>query len=93
MNAAAGRFAHPFLIADLVVGVFLIVAACWPGDRGPALAMQAGFSATGGVFLAASTGRLLEGGFDAGTRLAALGFLFCLACAIALGRHLHAPRA
>lgn len=93
VNAASGRFVHPFLIADLVVGVALIVSASWPGDRGPALAMLAGFAAMAGVLLAASTGRLLAGGFDAGTRLAAIGVVPCLTGAIALGRHLHAPRA
>ncbi len=87
-NAARGRFLHPFLIADIGVGIGLIVAASWPGQRGPAVALLAGFAALGGIFLAASTGRLLLGGLDAGTVLAGFGILPCLVEAIALGRWL-----
>ena len=87
-NAARGRFVHPFLVADLILGVGLIVASAWPGRRGPALAIFAGFAALGGVFLAASTGRALLGGFDVGTGLAGLGIVPCLVGAIGLGRWL-----
>jgi hypothetical protein len=85
VNAAHGRWLHPFLIADLVVGGFLIGAAFWPGRRGSMLAMLAGFSALAGVFLSATTSRLLLGGYDLGTALTSLGLIPCLVYAIGLG--------
>jgi len=89
-NAARGRFVHPFLIPDLAIAPGLIVAAAWPADRPAALGMLAGFSAMAGVFLAATTGRLLVGGrFDLGTALTTAGLVPCAACAVGLGRWLN----
>jgi hypothetical protein len=84
-NARNGRFVHPFLAADLVAGLALIVAAAWPGDRGPAVAMLAGFSALAGIFLSATTGRLLSGGYDLGTAFTTVGLVPCTAGMIGLG--------
>jgi hypothetical protein len=91
-NARRGRFVHPFLVADLVLGLFLVASAAWPGRRGPALAMLAGFAALGGVFLAATTGRLLLGGYSTGTALTSLGLVPCLAGALGLALWLLRPR-
>ncbi|MEO6810457.1 MAG: hypothetical protein ABI353_15185 [Isosphaeraceae bacterium] len=91
VNAAQGRGLHPFLIADLVVGVFLIGAAFWPGHRGSSLAMLAGFSALAGVFLSATTSRLLLGGYDLGTALTSLGLIPCIVYAVGLGIVLARP--
>jgi hypothetical protein len=88
VNARNGRLVHLFLVADLAIGLALIVAALWPGERGAAAGMLAAFSALAGVFLAATTGRLLLGGYDLGTALTSLGLVPCLACAGALGRWL-----
>ena len=88
VNARRGRFVHPFLVADLVLGLFLVAAAVLPGRRGPALAMLAGFAALAGVFLSATTGRLLLGGYDTGTALTTLGLVPCLAGALGLARWL-----
>jgi hypothetical protein len=84
---------HPFLVSDVVVGLLLVVAAVWPGERGPAAAMLAGFAAMGGVFLSATSGRLLLGNYrDLGTVLTTLGLVPCLARAIALGHRLAGER-
>jgi ABC-type thiamin/hydroxymethylpyrimidine transport system permease subunit len=85
VNARNGRFLHPFLVADLIIGLWLVAAALWPGRRGPAAALLAGVSALAGVFLAATTGRALTGGYDLGTFLTTLGLVPCLACAFGLG--------
>jgi hypothetical protein len=88
-NAYNGRFVHAFLISDLVIGLLLVVASAWPGDRTAAVLMLAGFSAMAGVFLSATTGRILPGSaFDPGTVLTTLGLIPCLIGAIGLGRRL-----
>ena len=63
----------------------------WPGDRGPAVAMLAGFAAPAGVFLAATTGGLLVDGFDPGRALTTLGLVPCLAGRVVLSRWLVDP--
>ncbi|SIN76727.1 hypothetical protein SAMN05444166_0729 [Singulisphaera sp. GP187] len=88
-NAHQGRFVHAFLVADLVVGLFLVVAAAWPSDRTATALMMAGFSAMAAVFLSATTGRLLLGNaFDPGTVLTTVGLVPCLVGAIVLGQRL-----
>ena len=72
-NAAAGRFVHPSLVADLVIAAWLLAASVWPGRRAAAVALTSGFGAMLGVLLAAVTGRMLTGHFDAGTVAAAVG--------------------
>lgn len=89
VNAINGRFVHPFLVADIVVGLALVAAAVWPGGRGPALALLGSFGALGGILLSATTGRWLDGGgFDLGRALAALGVVPCVAAAWLLARGL-----
>lgn len=86
-NAHKGRFVHPFLVSDIVVGLLLVVASAWPSDRTATALMLACFSALGAVFLSATTSRLLLGAaFDPGTVLATLGLIPCLIGAIVLGR-------
>lgn len=90
-NAARGRFVHEFLIADLVLAPVLIAASALRPDRRAAAAMFGGFAALGGVFLSASTMRLLGGGYDLGTGMATLGLFVCLGWSVALGNRLANP--
>ncbi|WP_152051546.1 hypothetical protein [Tautonia marina] len=85
-NAAAGRFVHPFLIADLILSTWLLLAAFWPHDRPASLALLSGFGAMLGVFLSAVTARMLAGSLDPGTIAAGLGILPCLLGALLAGR-------
>lgn len=87
-NAAAGRFVHPFLIADLILSTWLLLAAFWPHDRPASLALLSGFGAMLGVFLSAVTARMLAGHLDPGTIAAGLGILPCLAGIILTARSL-----
>jgi hypothetical protein len=89
-NAAAGRFVHPFLIADLIVSAWLLIAASWPNDRAASLSLLSGFGAMLGVFLSAVTARLLAGHVDPGTLAAAVGILPCLSGTMLAARSLHA---
>jgi hypothetical protein len=77
-NATAGRFVHPFLVADLVVSAWLLAGSAWPGRRGAALLLVSGFGAMLGVFLSAVTGRMIAGHFDPGTVAAAFGIVPCV---------------
>jgi hypothetical protein len=36
-NALNGTLVHFFLVIDVVVGLFLVVSAAWPGDRASAV--------------------------------------------------------
>lgn len=91
-NALQGRFLHPFLVSDIAMSLVLVVGGLWPGERGAAAVMLGGFAALGGIFLSATTGRLLLGGYrDPGTVLTTLGIVPCLAAAVALGRRLARP--
>jgi hypothetical protein len=36
-NALNGRLVHFFPVIDVVVGLFLVVSAAWPGDRASAV--------------------------------------------------------
>ncbi|MEW4570829.1 hypothetical protein AB1L88_23430 [Tautonia sp. JC769] len=85
-NAAAGRFVHPFLVADLIVSAWLLLAASWPNPRPASLALLPGFGAMLGVFLSAVTARLLAGHLDPGTLAAAVGILPCLSGMVLAGR-------
>jgi hypothetical protein len=87
-NAWRGDFYHRFLVADLLLGSALIVAASWRPDRASAVMMLAAFSAMGGVFLAATTGALLRGGYDLGAAATTVGLIPCLAHGVVLGRRL-----
>ena len=90
VNAARGRFVHAFLIPDLVIAPALIIASAWPNERRAALGMLAGYSAMAGVFLAATTGRLIvEDSYDLGTTLTTAGLLPCVICAVGLARWLN----
>ncbi len=88
VNWRNGRFVHDFLPADLILGTFLVVSALWKGERGAAAAMLGGFAAMGGVFLSATTLRMLRGGYDMGTALTTLGLVPCLIHTTGLGRWL-----
>ena len=68
---------HPFLIADLLVAGWLLVAAIWPGPIGARIGLLSGHGAMLGVLLSAVTGRMLDGHLDAGTIAAAVGLIFC----------------
>lgn len=85
-NAFRGAFFHPFLIADGVAAALLLIGGTIPRDRASATTMLAAFSATGGVFLAASTAALLRDGFSVGRVMTGLGLIPCLACAVALAK-------
>ncbi len=50
--------------------------------------MLAGFGAFGGIFLAATTGKLVVGGAHPGTIAAAIGVVPCVVGAVGLGRWL-----
>lgn len=88
VNAARGRFVHAFLVPDLVLGVGLLGSALIRRDRPAAAALLAMFAATLGVFLSATSARLLLGGYDLGTALTSLGLVPCLAACVVLGRWL-----
>lgn len=85
-NALAGRFVHPFLVADLILAAWLLAASAWPRPRVASVALIAGFGAMLGVFLSAVTARLLSGQFDPGTLAAALGLAPCVAGILLAGR-------
>lgn len=87
-NAAAGRFIHPFLIADLIIAAWLLLGWRWPDDRQSAILLLSGFGAMLGVFLSAVTGRMLSGQFDPGTIAAGLGIIPCVAGLLLAGRSL-----
>ena len=85
-NAVAGRFVHPFLVADLLVAAWLLAASCWPGPIVARVALLSGHGAMLGVLLSAVTGRMLDGHLDAGTIAAAIGLVPCLAGIVWAGR-------
>lgn len=87
-NAWRGDFYHRFLAADLLLGSFLLAASAWRPDRTAAVLMLAAFSATGGVFLAATTGTLIRGGYGLGSAATTLGLIPCIARSVVLGRWL-----
>ncbi len=80
INAASGRGLHAFLVADLIVAPWLILAGLNRRPQVASVSMLAAFAATGGVLFAATTGKMLMGGFDSRTALAAIGILPCLVC-------------
>lgn len=88
-NARQGRFVHLFLVSDIVVALLLLVGSAWLAERTAAALMMAGLSALAGVFLSATTGRLvLRQPLDGGTVLTALGLVPCVAVAAGLARWL-----
>lgn len=87
-NAAAGRFLHPFLIADVIIAAWLLLGWRWPDDRRSAILLLSGFGAMLGVFLSAVTGRMLSGQFDSGTLAAGLGIIPCVVGILLAGRSL-----
>ncbi len=87
-NALRGRFVHEFLVADLVLAPILLLGSFVRSDRRAGATMLAGFAALGGVFLCATTMRLLRGGYDLGTALTTLGLIPCLAWSLWLGKWL-----
>jgi len=88
VNLGLGRFRHEYLVADLAASLVLIVAALRPGDREAAAGMLAGFGAFGGIFVAATTGKLVVGGAHPGTIAAAIGVVPSIVGAVGLGRWL-----
>lgn len=88
VNARHGRLVHEFLLADLVCGVGLLASSTLGLGRIAQVAMLAGYSALGGVFLTATTMRALLGGYDFGTFLTTLGLGLCAAWVVILGRGL-----
>jgi hypothetical protein len=88
INLGLGRFRHEYLAADLAASLILIAASCWPGNRGPAAGMLVGFAMFGGIFLAATTGKLIIGGAHPGTIAAGLGLVPCVVGIVGLGRWL-----
>lgn len=73
-----------------MIAAWLIVASSLPsGGRAP-VGLLVGFSAMGGVFLAAATGGLLVDGLNPGTVMAALGIVPCAVGVIGIVRS-HRP--
>jgi len=91
-NAAVGRFVHPFLVSDLIVSAWLLVASVWPGNHGAAVGVLGGLGAMFGVFLSAVTGRMLVGAFDLGTAAAAVGLVPSLVGMVCAAGALRADR-
>ena len=89
VNAYHGKFVHRFLIADLAIVAVLVLGASWRAERPAAVVMLAGLSAMVGVFLSATTGRMIlsEAG-GTGTNLTTAGLVPCLGVAIGLGHWL-----
>jgi hypothetical protein len=88
VNLGLGRFRHEYLAADVAASLVLIAASSWRGERGPASGMLVGFAMFGGIFLAATTGKLIVGGAHPGTIAAGLGLVPCLIGIAGLGRWL-----
>lgn len=88
VNASRGRFVHPFLIADLMVAVLLLISSSLPNDRTGSAVMLAAFSATAGVFLAATTAAILRDGYSLGRVMTGVGLVPCVIFAVALGKSL-----
>ena len=84
-NAWNGRFVHRFLVSDLAASFVLLAAGSWPGERGAAAGMLAGFAALAGVFLSATAGGLLVDGYQrTGTVLTTFGLVPCVLGTIGL---------
>lgn len=67
-----------------MIAAWLIVASSLPGGCRAPVGLLVGFSAMGGVFLAAATGGLLVDGLNPGTVMAALGIVPCAVGAIGI---------
>lgn len=84
INLGLGRFWHEYILVDVIASLFLLSAA----SRGSAVGMLAGFAMFAGIFLAATTSKLIVSRFHPGTIAAAVGVVWCAAGAIGLGRRM-----
>ena len=85
VNLGLGRFFHEFLVADVVASLVLIRGASIEDDRTAARWMFGGFAAFGGIFLAATTGKLVVGGAHPGTFAALVGLAVSIVGAAGAG--------
>lgn len=87
-QVSSGNGANQFLVADIVLGVCLIVSASLSARFVAALAMLAAYSYAAGVYVVATAGGLLLGMYDLGVASTTLGLVPCVAFIILLGRWL-----
>lgn len=73
----SGRLFNQFLIADIILGIFLIAAAMLPNRFHSALAMLVAYAYSGGVFVVATTGGLLLSKYNFGAFTTTLGLISC----------------
>lgn len=84
LGLGLGRFWHEYILVDVIASLFLLSAA----SRRSAVGMLAGFAMFAGIFLAATTSKLIVSRFHPGTIAAAVGVVWCAAGAIGLGRRM-----
>ena len=75
VNLALGHFWHEYLVAVAVASLIVIGSAIVGEDRRATVGMLAGFAIFLGIFLAATTGKLVVGGGHPGTIAAGLGIV------------------
>lgn len=88
VNLATGRAWHEYLVADLAASLVLIGSALIRPERRAVTGLLVGFSMFLGIFVAATTGKLIVGGAHPGTVAAGLGIVPCLVGVVGVGRRL-----
>ncbi|WP_287127479.1 hypothetical protein [Candidatus Cyanaurora vandensis] len=84
----SGRLFNQFLAADIILGIFMIIAAVLPNRFNSALAMLAAYAYSCGVFMVATTGALLLSKYDFGAFTTTLGLIPCSIFVVLLNRWL-----
>ena len=92
VNLAMGRPWHEYLVADLVASLVLIASALVRPERRAVPGLLVGFAMFLGIFIAATSGKLIVGGGHPGTIAAGLGIVPCLIGVVGLGRGLSSSR-
>lgn len=83
-----GELLNRFLVADIILGLLMIVAAALPRRYDSVLAMLVAYAYSSGVYAVATTGGLLLGSYDFGAFTTTLGLVPCAIFVILLSRWL-----
>ncbi|MBW4558337.1 MAG: hypothetical protein KME59_20900 [Trichormus sp. ATA11-4-KO1] len=83
-----GRLFNQFLIADIILGIFMIIAAVLPNRFKSVLTMLVAYAYSGGVYMVATTGGLLLSEYNFGAFTTTLGLFPCIIFVILLSRWL-----
>ncbi len=87
-EVSQGRLFNQFLVADIILGILLMVAAGLPNRFNSVLTMLIAYAYSCGVFMVATTGGLLLSTYDFGAFTTTLGLIPCSVFTILLSHWL-----